>query len=52
MEENPIGIPEDGKDAEIARLTEQLRLCQLENNLCRQHIIDLQEILADRHLLP
>jgi hypothetical protein len=35
MEENPIGIPEDGKDAEIVRPTEQLRLCQLENNLCK-----------------
>jgi hypothetical protein len=52
MEENLIGIPADVKDAEIARVTEQLRLCQLDNNLCRLHIIDLQEIIADRHLLP
>jgi len=28
MEENLIGIPADVKDAEIARVTEQLRLCQ------------------------
>jgi hypothetical protein len=29
MEENLIGIPADVKDAEIACVTEQLRLCQL-----------------------
>ena len=52
MEESLIGIPADAKDAEIARVTEQLHLCQLDNNLCRLHIIDLQEIIADRHLLP
>jgi len=52
MEGNLIGIPADVKDAEIARVTEQPRLCQLDNNLCRLHIIDLQEIIADRHLLP